>query len=316
MICTYHSGTSRWFSLAAIWSVSQHTKPWLNHHPLNYTCWDRLTAQGRYFVENRGCFFASKDQQVQLGVLGVLLEQQNHSVYVLAAGTLLNGSASCRRTDLTSGTGTFCSFRCLSHPLDASVYPNIQVNYTHVVTHTHVGFSGGQQMMQECRNQPLCGTLNEFFFSLHKQPNITKLLNDCVYCITHSTNHSLAKKSNNLGFTGLFLGKYFQVWQCLLNFKHDGMCKNMLEVFICHSLAVSLLHLFSLPISWCEETKILPLVNFVTQFFLSTCSVHYFCLTEVCWARSIVYSNCSSHFPPLGFTAPQKICFLPRGPII
>lgn len=70
MICTYHSRASRWFSLAAIWSVSQHTKPWLNHHPLNYTCWDCLTAQGRYFVANRGCLFASKDQQVQLGVVG------------------------------------------------------------------------------------------------------------------------------------------------------------------------------------------------------------------------------------------------------
>lgn len=125
------------------------------------------------------------------------------------------------------------------------------------------------------------------FFSVHKQSNITKLLNDCVYCITHSANHSLAKKRNNLGFIGLFLGKYFQVWQCLLNFEHDGMCKNMLEVFICHSLAVSaycflsLLHLFSLLISWREEPKMLPFVIFVTQFFLSTCSVRYFCLHTI-----------------------------------
>lgn len=148
-------------------------------------------------------------------------------MYVLAAGTLLNGSASCRRIDLTPGTGTFCSLHCLSHPLDTSVYTNMPVNYTHLVIHTHVGFSGGQQMMQEPRHQPPCGTLNDFF-SVHKQSNITNLLNDCVYCIIHSTNHSLAKNSNNLGFIGLFLGKYFQVWQCLLNFEHDDMCKNML----------------------------------------------------------------------------------------
>lgn len=115
-------------------------------------------------------------------------------VWVLAAGVLLNGSASCRRTDLTFRNRHFLfpSLPC-PHPLETSVYTNTSTwidtyleNYA-CNTHAriHIGLSCGQQLMQELRHWLLCNfewRVGFFFFLFATLAVTNTILNKC-YCM-------------------------------------------------------------------------------------------------------------------------------------